>query len=509
MKRSIALVLACALVAVAPKPAPKPSATPAPPHRYATTAIVINNEMLPIDPSPRFEGGALFVPVRRTIEALGLQFNKTGKTIWTQIGSKTVSLEIGSRTAQIDGRPVTLDAAPFEIKDVLYAPLRFFTSVLGAQASYDRATNVVSIVAQLMGRSGTGLVRDRNGLERFGTVSAIDVNSDPPTLTLDYNASVKAIPIAPNAIVEMHDVAANVVTPGELAAIRPGDFARVYMEKSGRVTRVEDAFGSYYGRVAAVAGNLMVLDDGHVISPTRTTEVLLNGRAATLSDLRVGDVASVRYNVETNEVRSVLASRQVATTSTANGGPSIASVDLSADRALRPGDWIEVTVRGTPAGAATFDIGPYITDIAMSERSPGDYTARFKLPRSANFSDAPIIAHLRVGSANAADVQAARTLSVSGTPPGIADFGPAEGARVNSLRPAIYATFATDAVPVNPSSISMRVDGRDVTSECVRSANFVQYMPAVTLNRGPVRVSVTVADRAGNATTKTWTFTIK
>ncbi len=506
MKRWFALLLGCALIAAspAPKSSPKPKATP--PKHYA---IVINNEMLPIDPPPRFLHGQLYVPVRRTIEALGLQFNKAGKTIWTQVGAENVSLEIGSREAHIDQRTITLGAAPFEIKNVLYAPLRFFTDVLGAQASYDRATNVVSIVAQLMGRSGAGMVEGPEGIQRFGTVSAVDVDSDPPTLTLTYNASVKTIPISRNAIVDMHDVAANVTTPGELAAVRPGDFARIYMQKNGHVTRVEDDFGSYFGRVAAIKGNEFVLNDGHVIVPTRTTEVWLNGRQGSIADLTVGDQVSVRYNVETNEVRSILASRPLAASGSTTSGPVITRVSLSAAGALKPGDWIDVTLYGTPGGAATFDIGPYVTNLAMSESSPGVYTDRYKLPAAINVEGAPIIGHLRVGGQDAPDAQAPRTLSVSSTPPGVTDFGPADGARVNNPRPAIFATFATDAVPVNPSSISLSVNGHDVTSECVRTKTFVQYFPDYDFRRGAVRVTVRVADDAGNTTTKSWSFTIK
>lgn len=503
MKRFLAVIFACALVGAARNPAPLPSGK-----KPSAISIVINGMRLPLNPPPRFERGVLFVPVRRTIEAFGLPFNKDGKTIWTQVGARTVSLQIGSRVAHVDASSITLGAAPIEVKYVLYAPLRFFTDAIGAQAIYDRATKTVNIVAQLVGRSGAGIVREANGTERFGTVSAVDVDSDPPTLTLSYNATVKTIPITRNAIVEMRDVNANVVTPGELASIRPGDFARVYLAKNGNVTRVEDAFGSYDGRVAAAAGNEFVLSDGHVIAPTRMTEVSLNGHPAAVGDVHVGDSVTVRYNVETNEVRSILVSRAVKAAAALPGAPAIASVGFGERNALRAGQLLRVTVRGTPGGAATFDIGPYVSDIAMSERAAGTYVGEYRLPHDANFSDAPVIAHLRVQGVDAPAAQAPELLSVSGTAPGIADFAPAQGARVSTRRPAIYATFVTDAVPVDPSSIVLRVNGRDVTSECVRSERYVQYVPSYTYPAGPVRVTIRLADRAGNVTTKSWTFQI-
>lgn len=481
----------------------------APSHPPSTISIVINGDVLPLNPPPRWVGGRLFVPVRRTIEALGLDFVRDGRVIATQIGAKSVSLTVGSRAARIDGQNVLLDAAPMEVHDVLYAPLRFFTDVLGAQAAYDRRANSVHIVAELMGRSGAGIMVRGNTIERIGTVSAIDLDSSPPTITLTYNASVRTIPIGANAIIDMHDVDANVTVPGELGDVRPGDFAHVFMQKNGHVERVEDAYGSHNGLIAAVAGEQFVLGDGHVISPGRTAIVSLNGKTASVADLRVGDRVTVRYNVETSEVREILASRTVAQPAGTPGPVQIASVEVDANHALHAGERINVTMHGTAGGAAEFDIGPYVTHLAMAERQSGTYAASYTIPRGANFSEVPIIGHLRVGTTAAPDVQASQTLSASSTPPGISEIAPDEGASVNTTHPAIFVTFAPGAVPVNPSSVILWVNGRDVTANCLRTAQFIQYMPSYSYPVGPVHVTVRVADRAGNTTIKSWAFTIR
>lgn len=501
-RRASALVLTAALIAAAPhaKPAPKPP---------SVISIVINNTKLPLEPPPRFQGGQLFVPVRRTIEALGLQFNRDGKTIWTDVGANHVSLTVGSKIARDGSSALELGAAPLEIKDVLYAPLRFFTDVLGAQASYDRASKTVTIDAELVGRSDAGVVQHGNHVERFGTATAIDIDSDPPTITLAGNATVKTVPISRNAYVEMHDVDANVTDPGELGDVRPGDYVRLYMDAAGHVSRIEDAFGSYYDVVAAATADRFVLRDGHVIVPSRTTQVSINGAPAQIGDVKVGDTASVRYNIESNEVRSILITRKLASTGVAATGPAITSVDLDADHPLKAGESITVSVHGTPGGAATFDIGPYVTNVSMAERAPGVYTGNYALPRSSNFTDVPIIAHLRVAGRNAADQQSSRTLSVAGSPPGIRDFAPDQGSVVNTNRPAIYATFASEAVGINASSAVLWVNGRDVTANSVRTERYIQYMPSYTYPAGVVRVTVRVSDRAGNTTTKSWSFTIK
>jgi hypothetical protein len=500
--RALRFVAIALLVAVA---APVRAAVPPASAQHAI-AIVINGNALPIDPPPRVDKGVLFVPVKRTLAALGLPFERTGKIVTTQAGSKTISIDVGSRYADVDGNRVTLDAPAFEAAGTIYAPLRFFTDALGAQTNFDRRTKTVTIVAQLIGRSDSGLVTTGTGYARLGTVAAVDVLSDPPTVTLGYDTGPKTISIARNAVIDLQDVNADVTTPGELGDVRPGDFARLEMRKDGRVERVVDMFGSRNGRIVAVAGNQFVLDNGQVIAAGRTTEVALNGKAASFADLRAGDAVAVRYNVESNEVREVLASRTVAVAALA-GAPVTVTTD--ATRPQRAGETVTVHLRGTANGAATFDIGSYVIDQAMHETAPGDYVGSYMITPGANFAQAPVIGRLAGRDGTSVEAQAPQLLSASSVPPGIVDFAPDGGTTVNSDRPAIYATFAVDAVAVNPSSATIWVNGHDVTSDSVRTPQFIQYVPAYPYPDGQVRVTVRVADQAGNSMTKSWTFTIR
>jgi hypothetical protein len=492
----VRIIAVIAMLATAIAAAPKP------------IAIVINGETLALQPPPRFIKGLLFVPVRRTIEALGLSFQRSGNRITTQVGSKSVTLTLGSASAEVDRQRLPLEAPPLELEGILYAPVRFFTDVLGAQARFDRRANAVTIVSQLVGRSTNGFVSTGSGYQRFGTVAAVDVLSDPPTITLSSNGNIKTIPIAPNATIDVQDVNVNVTSPGELGDIRPGDFARVEMRKDGHVQRVVDEYGSHNGHIVAIAGNEFVLGDGQVIAAGRTTEISLNGKAASFSDLKPNDEVIVRYNVETNEVREILASRTRQSTAATAGAVAISSVETDATHPLRAGDTIHVTLRGTPGGAASFDIGSAVGDQAMQQRSPGIYTGSYTIPRGANFADVAVIGRLAQGD-RVVEAPAPTTVSASSIPPGISDLAPNAGAIVNNNHPAVYASFASDAVPVNPGSAMLWINGRDVTSECVRTAQFIQYLPSYSYPDGPVHVTVRVGDRAGNSTTKSWTFTIR
>lgn len=471
--------------------------------------IVINGEALPLEPPPLLENGLLLVPVRRTVIALGLDFTAHGSRMITHVGAKTVTLRDGSRVALVDSTPVTLDAPAVRINGVFYAPLRFFTDVLGAEATFDRRRHVVAIISQLVGRSGAGDFTENGQLVRVGTVTAVDVNSDPPTVTLAFNGAVRTIPISNNAIVTMRDVGVDVETSGELTDIRPGDYAEIAMRKDGTVASVVDEYGSRSGVVVVANPQELLLQDGHVIVPDRDTVTTLNGQSASFSDLQAGDRVTVRYNVETAEVREIVAERLEAQTSAQSGTASIADVGIDATRPLRAGERLTVTMHGSPGGAATFDIGAYVQGIAMAEQAPGTYVGSYEIGASANFASTIIIAHLRMPDGSAVEARAPQTLSASGLPPGVATVGPADGSVVDLDTPAVYATFATDAVPVNPSTVRLYVDGRDVTPECLRTPNFVQYLAQTTYHHGTIHVMVRVADEAGNYTQKSWTFTIR
>ncbi len=480
--RLIAVLCAVVLLGVAPK-APAPAKSP--------IVVTVNGTIIRMNPPARMVKGRLLVPVRRTIQGLGLDFNQDGRTITTHIGSKTVTLVAGE-----DGS--------VEIKGTLYVPLRFFADMLDSQATFDPKTGVVSIVAELVGRSGDGISLVGKRYEQVGTVTAVDVDSDPPTITLTYNASVRTVQIGANANIALSDVNANVTVPGELTDVRPGDYAHLYGSTLAVADRVVDEYGSRVGTVAAVSGGQMVLSDGHVIVASRTTRISINGTAATINDLQTGDTVAVRYNVASNEVREVLAGRAVPD----NGAASaITTIDTSATRPLRARETLNVTLSGTTGGAATFDVGPYVSGLALSERTPGKYTGSYTIPNGANFANVPVIGHLRVGTTDYTK-QAAEMISASSSPPGFDDIGPSDGATVNSSFPAIYATFVSDAVAVNPSSVRMIVNGHDVTASTVRSDRVIQYIPTVAYPNGKIVVIVRVADLAGNATSKTWSFVV-
>lgn len=500
----MAMLLCVTLAAAAPHAAPKKIGK-----QVLPIALVLNGSKLAVNPAPVFYKYHLLVPVRRVLSALGLAFDKEGRSVRTYAGAKTITLLIGSQIAQVDERAVSLDAPPVEIKNTLYAPLRFFTDALGAQAVFDRQTNSVEIISTLVGRTGNGIVDVDGGVEEMGTVSAIDLNSDPNTLTLTYSGSVRTLPIDPSTTVIVQDVNTGTSNSADLSDVHVGDYAQVSLDKLGRIKHVVDAYGSRTGTVAAAGSGQVILDDGHVIVPDRATTITLNGSTVTIDQIEVGDDLMVRYNIDSSEVRQIIATRKAAGTPPPPSTVSIGSIDLTPAKALRAGDTLSVAMHGTPGGLAGYDIGPYITDLTLTESQPGVYTGTYEIRRGQNFASAPVFGHLNVRGTDAPPAESQTTVSVSTEAPGVTDFAPDSGSSVNSSRPSIYATFIPGTVPVNSSSERLVVNGHDVTSSSMRTERFIDYSPGIDYSDGPMHVSVSVADEAGNVATKSWTFYIK
>jgi len=136
------------------------------------------------------------VPVRRTIEALGLAFDRSGNRIVTQIGSKTVVLTIGAQSRRSIPASSRWKDRCWRSRtcSTFRCALHRHSGRPGAfrpahQYGHDRRP----ARGTLQSRLGSG----RKRLERFGTVEAVDVLSDPPTLTLDITAASRRSKSAP------------------------------------------------------------------------------------------------------------------------------------------------------------------------------------------------------------------------------------------------------------------------------------------------------------------------
>ncbi|MGD1065256.1 MAG: copper amine oxidase N-terminal domain-containing protein [Vulcanimicrobiaceae bacterium] len=471
-------------------------------------AIAVNGEDLSTDPAPRIVNGRLLVPVVRIYGALGITVTHEGSTLVASAPGKRITLHSGSRMASIDTETITMDSPAIDIDGTTYVPLRFVADSLGAQVSYDAKAQRVDVVSSIVGRT-LGLEQHAGGtVQLIGTVSAVDLNSAPESLTLTRGPSERTISITSDAQFEVQDVVTRTAMSGTLGDVHVGDAVSVILRKDGRVAQVVVRYASRTGTIAAVSPSAFVLQSGYVVAADPATTITLNGQPAALGDLHVGDSVTIRLNPDTQEKRQIIVARAVPSTPGPAGAAQIASLDVDARGPLRAGESFGVTMHGTPGGTATFDIGSYLTGLRLTESAPGVYTTTYTVPAGASFGRTSIYGHLSVGGVQAPRAEAATLISVTGTPPQIVDIAPTYGQTVNSDRPSIYATFRSPTdVGINASTVRIEVNGLDVTPSSTRTDQFIIYSPSVALS-GTVSVKVSVADNAGNVSSRNWTFVV-
>jgi hypothetical protein len=194
-----------------------------------------------------------------------------------------------------------------------------------------------------------------------------------------------------------------------------------------------------------------------------------------------------------------------------NARPVINSFTHDGRGWLRAGSTLHATLRGTAGGQASFRIPGLTEAVPLRETAPGEYTGAWQIPadQPVQLTDAAVIGSLQVGGASAPLIQAARTISVDAMPPRVRDRSPDPNSRVTTARPNIYAVFADQGSGVDPGSVRLLVDGRDVTANAEVTRDFISYRPASDLPAGRQTVQIIQRDKAGNRQRTTWQFTVQ
>ncbi len=101
-------------------------------------------------------------------------------------------------------------------------------------------------------------------------------------------------------------------------------------------------------------------------------------------------------------------------------------------------------------------------------------------------------------------------VSLDTRPPTVEKIYPEEGDVIDETRPEIRAIFKDFETAVDPSSIRIFLDKKDVTPKSRVSENSVTYVPDSPLSYGPHTVTVLAADPFGNRSPpREWSFTVR
>ncbi|MGS5022030.1 stalk domain-containing protein [Paenibacillus sp. JJ1683] len=112
--------------------------------------VIINGVTQQYTQSPIVSQNTTLVPLRGVFESLGAQveWDSKAKKVIASKNDDTLTLNIGSKLAYKNSKPVQLDAATQIQKGQVLVPLRFVSQSLGAKVNWDQTTRTVTISNQ-------------------------------------------------------------------------------------------------------------------------------------------------------------------------------------------------------------------------------------------------------------------------------------------------------------------------------------------------------------------------
>ncbi len=96
---------------------------------------------------PIVKNNRIYLPLRTVGEALSYKVSWNAKTNTMELKSAnpTVKVTVGSKTAYVNGKKVTMDAAPIMYKDRAHIPLTFVQKYFNYTTTYDKVKNLITI----------------------------------------------------------------------------------------------------------------------------------------------------------------------------------------------------------------------------------------------------------------------------------------------------------------------------------------------------------------------------
>ena len=202
----------------------------------------------------------------------------------------------------------------------------------------------------------------------------------------------------------------------------------------------------------------------------------------------------------------------VAQPAIAPAAPAIERFVMNPRGRIEPGRELRFRLVGAPGAEAWVDIPGVIRGVDLVETRPGVYEGTYTVRRR----DDPRAFPRAMATLAEGNLRTTARVHVRGDdvaqprdsqPPSITDVTPGEGVRVGDRgRVHVFARLGDVGSGVDPASVRLRIDGRDVTAGAHISADEVRFRD--NLLDGRHTAELEVRDRAGNATRKAWTFQV-
>lgn len=488
-------------------------------------SVVINGAPLVTSRSPVNVGGSMLLPMRDVFEALNAEVKwfAPQQMILAIRGATTIELTIGGRTAKVNGNVVPLPVAPMLMGGSTYVPLRFPAEAFGGTVKWDAAAQTAFIdipVDEAPGGGATQLPIE---------VPPAVVEPPVPEITTVEGTVVQLFQTAvPNVVVQLSGTenlrmlqlppatpitrgpAGGTVVPVQAAQLQVGDLVQAQLDAEGRVQQLAASYGEKTGKVAALAANTLLFEDGSAFSLSSNVRVAMaDGSAASLQQVATGSEITARFQPMTRTVWLIeLAATAAPPTATEN--VEILTIGLSnPGTAFKAGDVLSIQLQGTPGGEASASIsGRVAQGVALPEAEPGVYRADVTVRAGVEAKGARLVGNLSKAGKRARPVMAVQALTIDNTVPVFTERVPAADAEVENSSPSIEVGYSDgEGAGVDPSAVQVILDGMDVTADTAVGDERAIHN-AQDLAPGQHRVRVALRDLAGNEAVTEWTFRV-
>jgi hypothetical protein len=107
----------------------------------------VNGLTRKLDAAPFIKDGRTLLPIRALVESLGgtVRWNASTKTATVSLGGRIIGLTIGSKTALLNGKRITLDVAPVIVSGRTFLPLRAVAQNLGLDLAWEPVSQTISL----------------------------------------------------------------------------------------------------------------------------------------------------------------------------------------------------------------------------------------------------------------------------------------------------------------------------------------------------------------------------
>jgi hypothetical protein len=476
-------------------------------------SVVINGTPLVTSRAPVTIAGSMLLPMRDVFEALGseVKWFAAERKIMAVRGQTVIELWIGHPTATINGIAAGLPLAPTMIDGSTYVPLRFPAEAFGGTVKWDPATKTALI--EIPEASAETPVPPATPGVLDGTV--IQVVPAPAGILLQTTetGALVAAQVNDQTVITRGQLGAQPVA-AKLADARPGDLAQVTMAATNVASRLVLTYGLAAGKIVAIAGNTLVLEDGTALRLSDQVKAFdASGNPLPISGIAQNSPGQVIFEPRSKIVWEIRLTAATPTTPTVPGAqPQINTVGLLNNTIyFKRGSVMELQLKGTPGGQATVTVGAngrLVRDLVLPEVAPGTYQSQLTLAEGQDLRNQPIVGNLTVGGKRAESVMSQTRFVIDSTPPVINRMLPAAGQIIGNVAPVIQLDFQPSTfAPLDPQATKLIVNRRDVSAGAVITEEGLTYQ-SQNLTNGPVTVEAIVRDLSGNQTRVNWVFTI-